>query len=86
MTRHSSGEVVKVLRAGGSVRICGGYDLAARTYRGYQGRNPMTGALVEVPPKRLPLLQKATGQATDLGIHELEILPGAPVWAGGVTR
>ena len=72
-------DIVRVLRDGGAVRIAKGYELSARTFRGYEGRNPRTGAVVEVPPKTLPLLREATGDAVDLGVEEVAVLGEAPV-------
>ena len=80
MTADRVGEIVMVLRADGSVRIPGGRELATRTYGGYEGRNPLTGAVVAVPSKTLPLLREATDDAVDLDLEASEVLSGAPVW------
>ena len=62
------------------MRLSRGYELATRTYAGYEGRNPITGAVVEVAPKTLPLVRKTTSGAVDLGLREVELRARAPVW------
>jgi integration host factor subunit beta len=47
-------EMVNALRKGDRVEIRGFGSFVIRNYEGYQGRNPKTGASVNVPPKRLP--------------------------------
>lgn len=49
--------LVEALRAGEGVEIRGFGSLTVRPYRPYAGRNPRTGAPVEVPAKRLPFFK-----------------------------
>ena len=42
------------LEKGERIEIRGFGSFAVRNYNGYKGRNPKTGKLVDVPPKRLP--------------------------------
>ena len=42
------------LEKGEGIEIRGFGSFAVRKYGGYKGRNPKTGDLVDVPPKRLP--------------------------------
>ena len=42
------------LKKGEGIEIRGFGSFTVRKYGGYKGRNPKTGDLVDVPPKRLP--------------------------------
>ena len=42
------------LEKGEGIEIRGFGSFTVRKYGGYKGRNPQTGDLVDVPPKRLP--------------------------------
>jgi integration host factor subunit beta len=46
--------IVRALRSGNKVEIRGFGSFHTRQRRGRIGRNPKTGARVEVPPKRIP--------------------------------
>ena len=43
-----------VLQGGGRIEIRGFGSFFTKGYKPYSGRNPRTGDVVEVPPKRLP--------------------------------
>ena len=42
---------------GERIEIRGFGSFVIRTYGGYKGRNPKTGELVDVPPKKLPFFK-----------------------------
>ena len=46
--------MMESLEKGERIEIRGFGSFAVRNYNGYKGRNPKTGKLVDVPPKRLP--------------------------------
>jgi integration host factor subunit beta len=50
-------EMVYALRRGDRVEIRGFGSFAIRNYGSYQGRNPKTGATVNVLPKKLPFFK-----------------------------
>jgi integration host factor subunit beta len=45
------------LKNGGRIEIRGFGSFVAREYDAYKGRNPKTGKVVEVKPKRLPFFK-----------------------------
>ncbi len=45
------------LSSGGRIEIRGFGNFTVRTYQPYQGRNPRTGAKVDVAPKKLPFFK-----------------------------
>mgnify|MGYP005830986205 CR=1 FL=1 len=47
----------KALMQGDRVEIRGFGSFKVKTYDGYKGRNPKTGELIEVRPKRLPFFK-----------------------------
>jgi integration host factor subunit beta len=47
------GEMSKDLAKGDRVEIRGLCSIHVKDYKGYAGRNPRTGELVQVPPKKL---------------------------------
>lgn len=47
-------EMIKALQRGDKIEIRGFGSFVMRNYGSYQGRNPKTGELVVVPPKKLP--------------------------------
>ncbi len=47
----------KTLCNGGRVEIRGFCNFSIRNYEAYTGRNPKTGELMQVPPKRLPFFK-----------------------------
>ena len=49
--------VVKSLRTGDKIEIRGFGSFRTRQRRGRTGRNPKTGAKVEVPPKKIPFFK-----------------------------
>jgi integration host factor subunit beta len=49
--------IVRALRAGSKVEIRGFGTFNTRQRSGRMGRNPKTGAPVEVPPKRIPFFK-----------------------------
>ena len=49
--------IVRALRSGDKVEIRGFGSFHTRQRRGRIGRNPRTGAQVEVPPKRIPFFK-----------------------------
>ena len=49
--------IVNVLAKAGRVKIRGFGSFKVKQYDGYTGRNPKTGALIEVKPKRLPFIK-----------------------------
>ena len=49
--------IVRALRAGNKVEIRGFGTFNTRQRRGRKGRNPRTGAHVEVPPKKIPFFK-----------------------------
>jgi integration host factor subunit beta len=57
--------IVRALRSGDKVEIRGFGSFDTRQRRGRIGRNPKTGAKVEVPPKRIPFF-KASRELREL--------------------
>jgi integration host factor subunit beta len=49
--------MIEAMRQGEGIEIRGFGSLTVRPYRPYEGRNPRTGAPVEVPAKRLPFFK-----------------------------
>ena len=49
--------MMESLEKGERIEIRGFGSFAVRHYNGYKGRNPKTGQIVEVPPKRLPFFK-----------------------------
>ena len=49
--------VSRALQAGARVEVRGFGTFTARRYRGYEGRNPKSGALITVRPKVLPFFK-----------------------------
>lgn len=50
-------EISDALARGDRVEIRGLCSFYVREYKGYTGRNPKTGALSQVPPKKLPFFK-----------------------------
>jgi len=44
----------QMLKKGKRIEIRGFGSFFTKSYRSYKGRNPKTGRIVDVPPKRLP--------------------------------
>ena len=51
------GSVVRALRQGDKIEIRGFGSFVNREYGAYQGRNPKTGQVVNVAPKRVPFFK-----------------------------
>ena len=49
--------IIRALRGGDKIEIRGFGSFRTRQRRGRTGRNPKTGAKVEVPPKRIPFFK-----------------------------
>lgn len=49
--------MVDALAGGEGIEIRGFGSFAVRQYKAYEGRNPRTGSVVHVPPKRLPFFK-----------------------------
>ena len=49
--------MIETLEAGESIEIRGFGSFVIKKYDAYQGRNPKTGAKIEVPPKQLPFFK-----------------------------
>ena len=47
----------EALERGERVEIRGFGSFRVKSYKGYKGRNPRTGEIVDVPPKRLPFFK-----------------------------
>ena len=50
-------EIEEALLRGERVEVRGFGSFKVKSYEGYKGRNPSTGAIIEVPPKRLPVFK-----------------------------
>lgn len=51
------GEIEEALLRGERVEIRGFGSFKIKDYDGYEGRNPSTGAVIQVPPKKLPVFK-----------------------------
>ena len=51
------GSIIGALQSGDRIEIRGFGSFRTRQRRGRTGRNPKTGAKVEVPPKRIPVFK-----------------------------
>ena len=60
------GSMERSLRQGERIEIRGFGTFQVRRYKGYKGRNPRTGAPVEVAPKRLPFFKVSKNLAAEL--------------------
>jgi len=49
------------MKGDGRIEIRGFGNFSVREYEQYQGRNPKTGNLVKVPPKKLPFFKIGKG-------------------------
>ena len=49
--------IVRSLRTGDKIEIRGFGSFVVKDYKAYQGRNPKTGQVIEVKPKRLPFFK-----------------------------
>jgi integration host factor subunit beta len=71
----------RALRNGERIEIRGFGSFEIREYKAYEGRNPRTGATVEVKPKRLPFFK--VGKELKERINQSR--PGANAGADGVA-
>ena len=55
------------LLRGERIEIRGFGTFQIRDYKGYRGRNPRTGEVIHVPPKRLPFLKVSKTLAAQIG-------------------
>lgn len=55
------GTIAAALASGGRVEIRGFGSFQSRSYSGYTGRNPRTGASIDVAPKILPVFRVGAG-------------------------
>jgi integration host factor subunit beta len=51
------GEMTKALAKGDRIETRGFCSFYVKEHKGYTGRNPKTGALTQVPPKKLPFFK-----------------------------
>ncbi len=51
------GSMSHALAKGDRIEVRGFCSFFVKSYKGYGGRNPKTGASVEIPPKRLPFFK-----------------------------
>ena len=65
------GSLIDALKEGKRIEIRGFGSFQVKDYDGYMGRNPRTGELVSVPPKRLPVFKVGMNlsRAVDEGRH-----------------
>ena len=49
--------MIETLSAGENIEIRGFGSFVIKEYESYQGRNPKTGEIINVPPKRLPFFK-----------------------------
>src|SRR6266516_2027705 len=69
--------IVRALRSGDKVEIRGFGSFHTRQRRGRIGRNPKTGARVDVPPKKIPFY-KPSKELKDLVNRTPAAVPSAP--------
>jgi integration host factor subunit beta len=50
-------EMVEAMKRGERIEIRGFGNFTVRKYPAYKGRNPKTGAAVDVPPKQMPFFK-----------------------------
>src|ERR1700734_1166479 len=62
--------IIKALQTGDKIEIRGFGSFRTRQRRGRVGRNPKTGAKVDVPPKRIPFF-KPSKELKDFVNHQL---------------
>ena len=68
------GSIIGALQGGDRIEIRGFGSFRTRQRRGRTGRNPKTGAKVEVPPKRIPVFKPSK----ELNAHVNGGAPPAP--------
>ncbi len=72
--------IIQALQTGDKIEIRGFGSFRTRQRRGRVGRNPKTGAKVEVPPKRIPFF-KPSKELKDFVNNE-----GAPAASGAASQ
>lgn len=73
--------IIESLQKGDKIEIRGFGSFRTRQRRGRVGRNPKTGAKVEVPPKKIPFFKPSKELKDFVNNAEAETPAGAP--AGG---
>jgi integration host factor subunit beta len=73
----------RALRNGERIEIRGFGSFEIREYKAYEGRNPRTGATVEVKPKRLPFFK--VGKELKERINQSRPGANAPTGGDGVA-
>lgn len=64
--------IIRALRRGEGIELRGFGSFRIRQHGGYLGRNPRTGAAVEVRPKRSPFFRTGKALAVRLMAHKAE--------------
>lgn len=65
--------MIRALQRGEGIEVRGFGSFKIRQYRGYVGRNPRTGAAVEVRPKRGPFFRTGKELAVRLMDHNTDL-------------
>jgi integration host factor subunit beta len=71
------------IRRGEKIELRGFGTFHVRSYRAYKGRNPRTGQIVEVKPKRLPHFKASTELAARIDPRRGKILVATGEAASG---
>jgi len=66
------------LEKGERIEIRGFGSFVVRNYGGYKGRNPKTGEIVEVPPKKLPFF-KVGKELKEMVNTDIPASPASPI-------
>jgi integration host factor subunit beta len=71
--------MASTLRSGGRIEIRGFGSFIVKQRQGREGRNPRTGRVVSVPPKRVPFFKvgKELRQRVDGKVSEVEAMTAA---------
>ena len=77
--------IIGALQSGDRIEIRGFGSFRTRQRRGRTGRNPKTGAKVEVPPKRIPFF-KPSKELKDYVNGGAPATPGSGSHAGSATE
>jgi integration host factor subunit beta len=70
--------VIKALQTGDKIEIRGFGSFRTRQRRGRIGRNPKTGAKVQVPPKRIPFFKPSKELKDFVNSAAASAAPGSP--------
>lgn len=76
--------IIEALQKGDKIEIRGFGSFRTRQRRGRIGRNPKTGAKVEVPPKKIPFF-KPSKELKDFVNHPENVAAQVPAPAAGET-